>query len=416
VSNQVRSTRRGPLVEIRGRLYALRWTMHTQTGGFSAFQGMNHASGWEDFRAALRLFPGPSQNFVYADADGHIAWYSAGRLPIRRGGDGARPYRGASADGDWLGYVPFEELPHAVDPPSGRLVTANNRLVGSAYPYRVARGGVGPWRAAAIFERLEAREGWTADDFAALQGERLSIPHRDLARTMLAAAARHPGDSVWQEVTRELSGWDGRLEPDSRPAALANAAFRALGERVIGARVHDVPLAAVLRRRAAAIQRLVRERPDGWLPAGDRDWDETFRRAWTDGVAELTSALGRDRSRWRQGALNRVQIRHPLTRAVPMLAPLFNPPALELGGGPTTPNVLSLTPTGEVEGPSMRFIADLADPDNTRLVNFMGQSGHVASEHYGDQLDAWANVRTQKLAFTPAAVARETKHTLTLLP
>jgi penicillin amidase len=64
----------------------------------------------------------------------------------------------------------------------------------------------------------------------------------------------------------------------------------------------------------------------------------------------------------------------------------------------------------------MRFIADLADPDNTRLVNFMGQSGHVASPHYADQLAAWADVRSLQMPFTPAAVARETRHTLTLVP
>jgi acyl-homoserine lactone acylase PvdQ len=99
-----------------------------------------------------------------------------------------------------------------------------------------------------------------------------------------------------------------------------------------------------------------------------------------------------------------------------MLGPLFNPPRVELGGAPTSANVLSRTPTSEVEGPSMRFSADLADPDNTRLVNFMGQSGHMAIPHDADQLDAWVNVRSQKLAFTPAAVAREAKHTLILVP
>lgn len=413
---EVRSTRRGPLVEIRGRLYSLRWTMHTETGGFAAFHRMNHAAGWEDFREALRLFPGPSQNFVYADADGHIAWYSAGRLPIRRGGDGSRPYPGPSADGDWLGYVPFEQLPHSVDPPSGRLVTANNRLVGSAYPYKVTRGGIGPWRAAAIFEGLEAREGWTADDIAKLQGERLSIPHRDLARALLQAAERHTGDAVWHEVAGELQGWNGRLDPESRPAALVSTTFRMLGERVIGPRVKDVPLGRVLRRRPAAIHRLIREQPASWLPAGDADWDATLRASWVAATTELSETLGADRGEWHQGALNRVQIRHPLSRAVPALGWLLNPPAAEMGGAATTPNVLGVTPGGEVEGPSMRFVADLADPDNTRLVNFMGQSGHVASEHYGDQLDPWLRVESRRLVFTPAAVEREARHTLKLVP
>jgi penicillin amidase len=413
---QVRSTSRGPLVEIRGRLYSLRWTMHTQTGGFAAFQGLNHATGWDDARKALQMFPGPSQNFVYADVDGHIAWYSAGRLPMRRAGDGSRPYAGASADGDWLGYVPFDELPHAVDPPAGRIVTANNRLVGSAYPYKVTRGGVGPWRAAAIFEGLEAHEGWTADDIARLQGERLSLPHRDLARALLDAASRHADDAVWLDVTRELKGWDGRLEPQSRPAAIVSTAFRLFGERVIGPKVEGVPLARALRRRPAAIHRLIRERPAAWLPKGDADWDATLRATWVAAVAELTDTLGADRSRWHHGALNRVQVRHPLARAVPAMGWLLSAPSAEMGGASTTPNVLGLTPSGEIEGPSMRFVADLADADNTRLVNFMGQSGHVASEHYADQFEPWLQVRSLKLPFTPAAVARETKHTLKLVP
>ena len=66
-----------------------------------------------------------------------------------------------------------------------------------------------------------------------------------------------------------------------------------------------------------------------------------------------------------------------------------------MGGASTTPNVLGVSPGGAVEGPSMRFVADLADPDNTRLVNFMGQSGHVASPHYGDQLDPWLHVESR---------------------
>ncbi|HVR71331.1 MAG TPA: penicillin acylase family protein [Vicinamibacteria bacterium] len=416
VDHEVRHTTRGPIVEVRGRLYSLRWTMHTETGGFDAFLRMDRAESWDDFREALRRFPGPAQNFVYADVDGRIAWYSAGRLPVRRAGDGSRPYSGASADGDWLGYVAFEELPHVVDPPSGRLVTANNRLVGSAYPHRVTRGGVGPWRAAAIFEGLEARAGWTADDIARLQGERLSIPHRDLARALLEAAARHPGDSLWQDAARELSGWDGRLDAESRPGALAVATLRALGDRVIGPRLEGVPSAEALRRRPAAVHRIVRERPAAWLPSGDVDWDATFRAVWADGVAELTRTLGRDRERWRHGALNRVQIRHPLSRAVPGMGWLLDPPAAEMGGATTTPNVLGLAPGGGVEGPSMRFVADLADPDNTRLVNFMGQSGHVASPHYGDQLEPWLRVESRRMPFTPEAVAREARHTLRLVP
>jgi penicillin amidase len=109
-------------------------------------------------------------------------------------------------------------------------------------------------------------------------------------------------------------------------------------------------------------------------------------------------------------------VQHPLARALSALGPLLSPPAAAMGGSNTTPNVLNVAPSGAVEAPSMRFVASLADPDDTRLVNFMGQSGHVASEHYRDQYDAWRNVETRRLPFTEAAVAREARHTLRLVP
>ena len=102
------------------------------------------------------------------------------------------------------------------------------------------------------------------------------------------------------------------------------------------------------------------------------------------------------------GALNAMAVQHPLARAASVLGPLLSPPAVPMGGSNTTPNVLGITPTGAVEGPSMRFIANLADADDTRLVNFMGQSGHAASEHYEDQFEPWRAVETRKLVFTRA--------------
>jgi penicillin amidase len=416
VSHPVNLTRWGPVLEVGGRQYALRLAMLEKAVEVPAFLGLDRASNWEEFRRAVSLFPGPSQNFVYADVDGHIGWYSAGRVPLRRPGDGAVPYAPTAPDADWTGFIPFADLPHVLDPPSGRIVTANNRLVGTDYPYRLTRGVVGPWRAAAIFERLEAREGWTTDDMVRLQAERLSLPHRALAQALRTAAGRRRDDAAWAEVARELDGFDGRLEPDSRAAALVVAAFRSLGERVIGPRVASAPNPRALRRRTAAIERLVRERPAQWLPAGVPDWDAVLLDAWRAAEEELGRKLGRDRAGWTLARLNDVRVRHPLSRALWILGPVLDPPPLALGGSVTSPNVLGLTPAGVVEGPSMRFVANLADPDDTRLVNFMGQSGHAASPHYDDQLAAWVAVGTHRLPFTEEAVARATRHTLRLVP
>src|SRR5262249_27464689 len=154
------------------------------------------------------------------------------------------------------------------------------------------------------FERLESREGWTADDFARLQGERLSLPHRDLARALLEAAARHRGEGAWEDVAAEMKGWDGRLEPDSRAAALAVSAFRAVGGRVILPKVSGLPMARALARRVAAIHKLILERPASWVPRDDGDWDGVLLASWRSAERALEQQLGPDRARWRWGALN----------------------------------------------------------------------------------------------------------------
>src|SRR5262249_55579499 len=178
----------------------------------------------------------------------------------------------------------------------------------------------------------------------------------------------------------------------------------------------ESPMARALSLRVAAIHKLLLERPASWVPAGDGDWDGLLLGAWRQAEAEVTERLGPDRARWSWGALNVMTVQHPLAHALSVLGPLLSPPAVPMGGATTTPNVLGLTPSGGVEGPSMRFVADLADVDDTRLVNFMGQSGHVASEHYADQFEPWRRVETRRLPFTPAAGARGARPTPTPLP
>ena len=148
---EVKLTRHGPIMLESDTLgVALRWTaLDSDSVDLEAFLAINSARNWEEFVTALSGFAGPPQNLVYADIDGHIGYYSAGQIPIRKTGDGSVPYDGTTDEGDWIGFIPFQELPHAFDPPSGVIVTANNRLVGRDYhtisritgEYPIARGG-----------------------------------------------------------------------------------------------------------------------------------------------------------------------------------------------------------------------------------------------------------------------------------
>src|SRR5262249_6624491 len=160
-------TRHGPIVlEQNSMRYALRWTaLDPSLTDSAAFLRINRAGNWKEFTAALSAYAGPTQNFVYADLDGHIGYYGAGAIPIRKSGDGSVPYDGSTDDGEWTGWIPFDKLPHVYDPPAGIIVTANQRVVGTDYPYFLSHSWAQPFRARRIFDLLSEKPKLTIDDY-----------------------------------------------------------------------------------------------------------------------------------------------------------------------------------------------------------------------------------------------------------
>ena len=213
----VTETRNGPIiVEDGGRKYALKWTaLDPKNNEFEAFIKLNHASNWTDFKNALKLYGGAAQNFVFVDVKGNIGWYAAGRIPIRRIGDGALPYDGSTNDGDWVGFIPFEELPNLYNPPGGLIVTANQRTVGASYKYtQFIRDAAAPWRADEYFDRMTSRTKITMDDVRDTQLDVFNIPLDNLAKQIVKLNAASP------ETLNVLKAWDGRMTPDSQGALL----------------------------------------------------------------------------------------------------------------------------------------------------------------------------------------------------
>jgi len=137
----------------------VRWTaLETDVVDLEAFIAINRARNWDEFRQALTLYGGPPQNFAYADTAGHIGHHTAGRIPLRKTGDGSVPYDGTTDDGDWVRFIPFEELPHVLDPVSGIIIAANNCIVGDDYPHHITHNWRVPYRARRIHNLLKARD------------------------------------------------------------------------------------------------------------------------------------------------------------------------------------------------------------------------------------------------------------------
>ena len=228
VVQTVRTTRHGPVlsdVEKRGgdRVLAMQWTAYAPSTEVVALLGMNRARNADEFLRALAGFNNPHQNVVYADADGRFGYWMAGRVPLRRGGDGVLPAPGWTGEADWAGWLGFGQHPHVQDPADGFVVTANNRQVGAAYPHHISANWAEPWRAVRIRQMVEAGRNLTAADVLAQQMDVRDVwALRHLPRAVQAAERAGLADAA-----TELREWNGEARVDSRAAALFYVWFEA---------------------------------------------------------------------------------------------------------------------------------------------------------------------------------------------
>ncbi|HEX8070772.1 MAG TPA: penicillin acylase family protein [Pyrinomonadaceae bacterium] len=413
--HEVTVTRHGPVIlEREGARYSLRWTaLDPRTQEFAALHGLNRARNWQEFTNALRAWQAPTQNFVYADTAGHIGYYGAGVVPVRRSGDGSVPYDGSTDAGEWTGSVPFDELPHVYDPPSGLIVTANQRVVGRSYPHFLTHSWAAPYRARRIRDLLEAKgTKLTADDFRAVQGDVFSIGGQTFARAAAKLLTTQPAhDMILFGNAADLGNWDGQVKADSRVAPLVAELRTAFRRRVLTYALGPARATQLSWPNGAYTEQLITEQPADWLPKEFADYPALLRACLQDARDVLTKRLGADEAQWTWGRYAQARFPHPLA-SVPFVGQQFLVAPFPQNGSSaaagSTPNVGA--------GVSMRLIADPSDWDKTQQGIALGESGRPDSPHWADQLADWRAVTPRALPFSRQAVTAATKTTLTLQP
>jgi penicillin G amidase len=406
-------TRNGPIVHREdNRGYALKWVA-TEPGGLRlAYPLLGRARNWDEFLSIMARVPGPAQNTVYADVEGNIGFLVAAHIPVRRTGDGSLPVPGDSDEYAWTGYVPFDELPRASNPPEGFFATANARVVGPSYPHHLTDRWMPPYRTERTYNLLRAGSMFRPEDFIAIQTDILSLPHRWLAAEMVRAAeASPPPDERLRFILEHLRTWDGMASADGYATTFVEFTYRELRrmvlEPVLGAELNRYtwPRAMIF------FEHLLRDRPAHWLP----DTYESYDALLIAAAAQAASRLERETRRsnpadWRWGAFMRLDMLHPIGRSG-LRRRLFSFPPVEQHGSGST-----VKQTGRSFGPAMRFVADLADWDRTFMNIPAGQSGQWMSPHYRDQFKIWIEGEGLASAFSDEAQRHGIKHTLRLVP
>ncbi len=398
-------TRHGPVAFAEnGRYFAVRWAAAEQDGFAFPFLDLNRAASWKEFTAALARYPGPGQNFVYADVDGDIGYQAAGRLPIRKNYDGDVPVEGASGGFEWDGFIPFGQLPSFYNPPRGWIVTANQNPFPDNYPYRVSGDFGAPYRSNEIRNRLTARAGWRPQDMLGVEKDVYSEFSSFLARQIVAAYDRKkPAQQQLGQAVGLLRSWNGQMEKQTAAPLVIALAYDQLRKAAVHAAwsgtadIYNPYMAPV------AIQQIVESGGHGFF----RDQDDALLAALSAAIEEGRKTQGSNLAKWDYGRYNLLTIKHPVGSRLPLVGAYFNIGPVEMSGSGTTIKQTSL-----LLGPSMRFIADMSNWDGSFNNIDIGQSGQILSRHYKDQWDAYYVGRSYPMQFDKV----DAKDTLAVMP
>ena len=394
-------TRHGPIMseilydeEDPGALFSMHWTALEPTRELEAILKMNKSTDWESFETALEDFHAPAQNFVFAANDGTIAYKANGRIPIRKKGDGQLPVPGDSSEYGWEGYVSYDELPLVVNPDEGFIATANNEVVGDSYPHHITKLWAQSYRYERIAEVLSEGDNFTAEDMMELQMDQKNLYAREFLEDMIGSVEAEDSTGEYDEVLAILREWD---QQDTVDAAAPLIFHKWIKQLPIVMLSKDMPedVYKMFPGKGQITDQMLRAGYAGESSEWLREYggiDKWVFDSFEQSIGETKEQFGDKVASWKWGDYHQVAFPHALSSASPIFEYFLNPKKQAIGGSNVTVQAAAFKADGTVDhGAPWRYVADLADLSTAHHIVSPGQSGHMKSEWFHDQVDEWVN-------------------------
>ncbi|MFC1413842.1 penicillin acylase family protein [Streptacidiphilus sp. N1-12] len=460
-----------------GYAIALKWTALTPSNTMDSVFELDRATDFKGFQAAARDFAVPAQNLIYADTQGNIGYQAPGQIPIRPAGDdGTYPQPGWSSAYQWKKMIPQKSLPYVENPAAGYIVTANQAVVDSSYPYELTDDwdyGVRSTQINALIRAKLANGGKISpEDMQSMQLDDTSVMAKTLVpkllQVKLPAAYAKP---YYQDALQLLRDWNDKQDSGSAAAAYYNAVWSNLLHLAF-----DEKFPAQVRATTDCVMQLPpasanlpadslngppkpvsvcgtrspdQAQPDGgdqWMTVvtqllknPDSDWwtytdsqnaqvrglDQLLVKAIVDARNQLTSLMGKDIGTWSWGRIHTLTLKEQTlgtdnsSIASGLVHKLLNRGPYQLDGGTAAVDAAGWNASAGYQVdwvPSMRMVVDLSDLDGSQWINVGGASGHAYDAHYNDQTQLWADGQLLPWPFSAAAVKSAAVDTLVLNP
>lgn len=409
--HRVLITHHGPLVtelfEGQTEAVALGWSFLAQDNTLEGILKLNQATDWASFQQALSVW-NFDFNFVYADVDGNIGYQLTGQLPLRPAGFAGVPVPGWMGEYDWQGVIPFEQMPHVLNPETHFVATANQRLVSADYEPNVPGEWATPFRAQRIVALLQSKPRFTLEDMRAIQADSYAAPYHALAR--LLAERVQPATPLEGQVLRVLKAWDGVVTESSVAPVVVEKTAEKLVWTMFQSKLGRGAEMVGYYRGLYLLLEFAEEEPDSaWFDDHQTKQvegvDETLSKGLQAALTQLTEAYGPALEGWTYGKVAPQTFTHAFTR-IPGLNALFDRTTPTAGGRVTVNRNTT----------SYRQIADLSNFDRSRSGLTGGQTGHPFSKHYADEVQAWRAVQPHPMLWERESIEANTEGVLRLVP
>lgn len=399
----VNTTRWGPIVkrDAQNRPLALAWTAQHRGATNLRMLDFESARNVDELLNAANAAGGPVQNVIAADTAGAIGWSLLGRVPIRANYDSSRPSSWRAAGTGWVGWRESKEYPRIVDPPTGRLWTANTRTIGAqTWVDFLGDGGhdLGA-RAQQIRDNLLALPSPTIADFTKIQIDDRAlflVRWRDLLLDLLDedAVAKSPARA---QARRLVEQWSARASADDVGYRLVRAFRLHLRKDVFDAFTRAARMKHPDVRFAPSPQfegplwQLVTQRPPHLLDPRHASWEAAMLGSLDAVLSELQRECD-DLAACTWGRHNMLHMHHPLSTVLPFADRWLDMREQPMSGDSAMPRV-----QGPQLGASQRLVVSPGHEDEGVFQMPGGPVDHPLSPFYGAGHEEWVRGDPQPL-------------------
>jgi penicillin amidase len=419
--------------KVRGdQLLTFKWTGFEMTDETKAIYEINRADKWDKFRDALKSFGLPASNFTYADVNGNIGYQAAGLIPIRKNLESnSQQFYPSTEDIMWAGFVNFDELPKAFNPPEGYIVTANNKPL-KDYKHYISNLYEPPYRAERIEALLKARNNFNAKEFELIQNDVVDLKAKEYCKYIFEAYKDSLNlNSEEKQCLDRLKKWDYAVNVFSTEASIISEfeiqLFKYLYKDKLGeelfeqyVQLNNIPIRNTLK---------ILKEESSWLydlSGTTRTEKREFiiKKSFRDAIDNLSKIFGtQDNTKWTWNELHKIEIRHPLG-VVPALSPVLNVGPYDLGGCGTTIaysgySIFKAYKNNDFNsfvGQSCKFVIDLSNTSLHYSVIPTGQSGQPLHYNYKDQTRLWLSGQYKTVVSDIIELKKEKLSAITLAP